>query len=197
MAATKSIAEALGHRVGHFELESRHHAERWLDLERLFRHPRAVEPLVATLVAAAVLFVMTAPAAYVLMLGVLVNFALGWPLWLGVATGTALSIAYVFRGGLKAVVATDVVQFFLMFIAFAVLVVLGSLTMRMPPVGWAPPGFTPPEKVGEGGEAVLVMVRVVEDMVTISVDTSGEPLHRRGWRRRRRSCPSAHGRGRA
>jgi OFA family oxalate/formate antiporter-like MFS transporter len=37
-------------------------------------------------------------------------------------------------------------------IAFAVLVVLGSLTMKMPPAGWAPAGFTPPEKVGEGGE---------------------------------------------
>jgi SSS family solute:Na+ symporter len=84
-------------------------------LEQRFGRP-------AALVAAAVLFVMTAPAAYVLMLGVLMNFALGWPLWLGVVTGTALSIVYVFRGGLRAVVATDVVQFFLMFIAFAVLV---------------------------------------------------------------------------
>ena len=74
------------------------------------------------LAGAGVLFVMTAPAAYVLMLGVLVNFATGWPLWVGVVGGTALSIGYVFRGGLRAVVATDVVQFFLMFIAFAVLV---------------------------------------------------------------------------
>ncbi len=71
---------------------------------------------------AVVLFVMTAPAAYVLMLGVLVNFATGWPLWLGVCLGTALSVGYVFRGGLRAVVATDVVQFFLMFLAFLVLV---------------------------------------------------------------------------
>ena len=70
---------------------------------------------------AGILFVMTAPAAYVLMLGVLVNFATGWPLWVGVVLGTLLSIAYVFRGGLRAVVATDVVQFFLMFLAFLVL----------------------------------------------------------------------------
>ena len=76
----------------------------------------------AALAGAGVLFVMTAPAAYVLMLGVLVNFATGWPLWVGVVGGTALSVAYVFRGGLRAVVATDVVQFFLMFIAFLVLV---------------------------------------------------------------------------
>ncbi len=76
----------------------------------------------AALVAAAVLFVMTAPAAYVLMLGVMVQFATGWPLWLGVALGTALSVGYVFRGGLRAVVMTDMVQFVLMFLGFAVLV---------------------------------------------------------------------------
>jgi len=74
------------------------------------------------LAGAGVLFVMTAPAAYVLMLGVLVNFATGWPLWVGVVLGTAFSVGYVFRGGLRAVVATDVVQFFLMFIAFLILV---------------------------------------------------------------------------
>jgi len=84
-------------------------------LERRFGRPTA-------LAGAGVLFVMTAPAAYVLMIGVLVNFATGLPLWAGVILGTALSIAYVFRGGLSAVVATDVVQFFLMFIAFLILV---------------------------------------------------------------------------
>ncbi len=38
-------------------------------------------------------------------------------------------------------------------IAFAVLVVLGSMTMQMPPEGWSPPGFSPSVKVGQGGEA--------------------------------------------
>ncbi len=76
----------------------------------------------AALAGASVLFVMTAPAAYVLMLGVLVNFATGWPVWVGVVAGTLLSISYVFRGGLRAVVATDMVQFVLMFVGFLVLV---------------------------------------------------------------------------
>jgi len=74
------------------------------------------------LASAGVLFVMTAPAAYVLMLGVLLNFATGWPIWVGVVAGTALSISYVFRGGLRAIVATDMVQFVLMFVGFVVLV---------------------------------------------------------------------------
>ncbi|MBU8871440.1 MAG: sodium:solute symporter family protein [Gemmatimonadales bacterium] len=76
----------------------------------------------AALVGAGTIFLMTAPAAYVLMLGVLVAMATGWPLWAGVALGTALSVGYVFRGGLRAVVATDVVQFFLMFGSFLILV---------------------------------------------------------------------------
>jgi len=84
-------------------------------LERAWGRP-------AALIGAATLFVMTAPAAYVLMLGVLVQLATGWPLWVGVVLGTALSVSYVFRGGLHAVVATDKVQFVLMFLAFLVLV---------------------------------------------------------------------------
>lgn len=84
-------------------------------LERRYGRP-------AALVGAFVLFVMTAPAAYVLMLGVMVRFATGWPLWVGVVVGTSLSVGYVFRGGLRAVVLTDKVQFVLMFTGFLVLV---------------------------------------------------------------------------
>ena len=84
-------------------------------LERAWGRP-------AALIGAGTIFVMTAPAAYVLMLGVLVQMATGWPLWTGVLLGTALSVGYVFRGGLRAVVATDRVQFVLMFLAFLILV---------------------------------------------------------------------------
>jgi len=76
----------------------------------------------AALAGAGMMFIMTVPAAYVLMLGVLFNFATGWPLWVGVVLGTALSVGYVYRGGLKAVVATDIIQFFLMFLGFLILV---------------------------------------------------------------------------
>ncbi len=84
-------------------------------LERRYGRP-------AALLGAGTLFVMTAPAAYVLMLGVMIGFATGWPLWVGVILGTGLSVSYVFRGGLRAVVATDMVQFVLMFLGFLVLV---------------------------------------------------------------------------
>ena len=61
----------------------------------------------AALAAAGMMFIMTVPAAYVLMLGVLLNFATGWPLWVGVTLGTALSVGYVYRGGLRAVVKSN------------------------------------------------------------------------------------------
>ncbi|NCQ34987.1 sodium:solute symporter family protein [bacterium] len=84
-------------------------------LERRYGRP-------AALLGAGTLFVMTAPAAYVLMLGVMIGVITGLPLWVGVFVGTGLSVGYVFRGGLRAVVATDMVQFVLMFLAFLVLV---------------------------------------------------------------------------
>lgn len=74
------------------------------------------------LAGAAMLFVMTAPAAYVLMLGSLVHLATGWPLALGVALGAFFSVAYVFRGGMRAIVGTDIVHFCLMFLAFLIMV---------------------------------------------------------------------------
>ncbi len=37
-------------------------------------------------------------------------------------------------------------------VAFAALILLGSIWMRMPPEGWLPEGFTPPDAAGMGGE---------------------------------------------
>ncbi|MEZ4386139.1 MAG: sodium:solute symporter family protein [Candidatus Krumholzibacteriia bacterium] len=121
----------------------------------------------AALVGAGTLFVMTAPAAYVLMLGVLVQLATGWPLWVGVLLGTVLSVGYVFRGGLSAVVATDKVQFVLMFAAFLVLVPvcavkyggLGWLRAHVPTTHFAADG-------GLGWQAVLVWYAIAAATLT-------------------------------
>lgn len=74
--------------------------------------------------AALVVFVATLPAAYVLMLGVLVGMLFGWPLPVSVVLGTLLSMAYVYRGGFRAVLKTDFIQFALMFAGFIMLVVV-------------------------------------------------------------------------
>jgi SSS family solute:Na+ symporter len=63
-------------------------------------------------------YIMTTPAAYVLSLAVLLQYLLGFNLWLSVAIGLVVSAAYIWNGGFKAVVKTDILQFFLMFFGF-------------------------------------------------------------------------------
>lgn len=65
-----------------------------------------------------IIFLMTVPAAYILMLGVLCEYLFGWPFWIGVLVGTAFSIFYVSLGGFRSVVRTDLFQFGLMFAGF-------------------------------------------------------------------------------
>jgi len=73
---------------------------------------------------AVIIYLMTVPAAYVLMLGVLGEQLFGWPFWLGIIAGSAASIVYVYMGGFNSVVRTDLLQFGLMFAGFAVLLVV-------------------------------------------------------------------------
>lgn len=67
-------------------------------------------------------FIMTVPAVYVLMLGVLINLLLGWSLTTGVIIATLISSGYVLIGGFRSVVRTDWLQFSLMFLAFFLIV---------------------------------------------------------------------------
>ncbi len=73
-------------------------------------------------VGSVILFVMTAPAAYVLQLGILLNLLFGWPLLACLVVSTTFSVTYVLRGGLKGDLITDVIQFALMFCGFGLLV---------------------------------------------------------------------------
>jgi SSS family solute:Na+ symporter len=68
-----------------------------------------------------IVYLMTVPAAYVLMIGILAQYLFGWDLWMGIVAGTVFSLIYVFTGGFKSVVRTDLFQFALMFIGFGVL----------------------------------------------------------------------------
>ncbi len=75
----------------------------------------------AGLIGALFVFILTTPAPYVLMLGVLCQILFAWPLWLGVGVGTLLSIIYSFRGGFAAVVRTEKLQFVLMYAGFVLI----------------------------------------------------------------------------
>ncbi len=66
-------------------------------------------------------FVMTVPAAYILMLAILLKFLFGMSLWWGLILGTFVSTFYVLGGGFRSVVRTDDFQFLLMFGGFAIL----------------------------------------------------------------------------
>jgi solute:Na+ symporter, SSS family len=74
----------------------------------------------AGLLGAGILQVMSSPAPYVLMLGVLIQMLFGWPLWVAVIVGSVFATAYSLRGGMRSVVNADNVQFVLMFAGFAV-----------------------------------------------------------------------------
>lgn len=68
-----------------------------------------------------IILIISIPAAYILMLGVMISLFTGWPLWMTIIIGTILALAYIFTGGLKADILTNSAQFVLMFIGFGVL----------------------------------------------------------------------------
>lgn len=75
----------------------------------------------AALAGAAAVFVTSAPAAYVLMLGTLFAAMFGAPLVPCVIAAAVLSVFYVDRGGLRTVILTDRIQFVLMYGGFVTL----------------------------------------------------------------------------
>jgi len=74
-----------------------------------------------------IVFLISVPAAYILMLGVLGEQFFGWPLWVGVLFGGLFSLAYVYFGAFRSVLITDRLQFTVMYggfiFMFAMLVV--------------------------------------------------------------------------
>ena len=74
--------------------------------------------------AAFYVFIMTVPAAYVLMLGVLIKLIFGTSLAMGVIIATVFTTIYVFIGGFKADLRNDWFNFILMFGAIAVVLVV-------------------------------------------------------------------------
>lgn len=74
----------------------------------------------AALIGAGIIQVLSSPAPYVLMLGILIQMIFGWPLVPAILVGVFFSTAYSFRGGLRSVVSADNLQFVLMFVGFLV-----------------------------------------------------------------------------
>jgi solute:Na+ symporter, SSS family len=67
-------------------------------------------------------FILVSPAPYILMVGSLIQLIFGINLFLSLIIAVLLSSAYLIKGGLKSDVYTDVIQFFVMFIGFILIV---------------------------------------------------------------------------
>lgn len=100
-------------------------------------------------------FVTSAPAAYVLMLGTLFAAMFGLPLVPCVVGAAVLSLFYIHRGGLRTVVFTDQVQFVLMYAGFVVMLAFlvarhggaSFLAGALPPSHFTWHGGNPPQAI--------------------------------------------------
>lgn len=75
------------------------------------------------LLAAVIVFVLVSPAPYLLMTGNLISLIFDTSILFGLIVGLFLSIAYLFKGGFRSDLYTDVVQFFVMFIGFIIIII--------------------------------------------------------------------------
>jgi SSS family solute:Na+ symporter len=66
-------------------------------------------------------FILMTPAPYILMLAVLLQLVTGWSLVLCVFIGTIATTVYLFFGGFRSDVNTDIFEFVFMFVGFAVI----------------------------------------------------------------------------
>lgn len=84
-------------------------------LEQSYGRPTA-------LLGAFLTFVLMTPAAYVLMLGILLEIVTGWNIVVCIILGTLATTLYLFTGGFRADVHTDILEFLLMFVGFALII---------------------------------------------------------------------------
>ncbi|GJQ64495.1 MAG: sodium:solute symporter [Melioribacteraceae bacterium] len=77
----------------------------------------------AGVAAAVLIFILVSPAPYLLMMGNLVSLLFDIPLFFSILISLFLSIAYLIKGGYKADIITDAIEFFVMFAGFIIIVV--------------------------------------------------------------------------
>ncbi|MGA2622262.1 MAG: sodium:solute symporter family protein [Bacteroidota bacterium] len=66
-------------------------------------------------------FILMTPAPYILMLSVLLQMLFGWSLLVSLIVTAIVAVSYLFWGGFRSDVQTNVLEFFLMFVGFAVI----------------------------------------------------------------------------
>lgn len=107
----------------------------------------------AALLGALLVFLLVTPAPYLLMLGVLARLIFGLPLPLTLVLTTLVSMIYLIKGGFRANVMVNLVEFLLMFLGFFLIVGfalhhfggLGFLRLNLPPANLTWSGGNPPQ----------------------------------------------------
>ncbi len=84
------------------------------------------------LVSALFILFLSSPAPYLLSLGLLLQYTTGIPFGWALFNATILSLIYIWFGGLRAVIRTDILQFILMFAGFIVLLSAAFLKLPSP-----------------------------------------------------------------
>jgi SSS family solute:Na+ symporter len=66
-------------------------------------------------------FILMTPAPYILMLSLFLEMLFGWNLLLSLIVTALVAVSYLYFGGFRSDVETDILEFFLMFLGFAVI----------------------------------------------------------------------------
>jgi solute:Na+ symporter, SSS family len=106
----------------------------------------------AGLLSAVVVFILVSPAPYLLMIASLISLVFNINIVLSLVIGLLLSLLYLLKGGFRADIYTDAVQFFIMFAGFIIIVVsavnysggISFLEANLPPDHLSPSGGTSP-----------------------------------------------------
>lgn len=72
----------------------------------------------AALIASVIILIISIPASYILMLGIMIKSLTGLDLFTSMIAGVLLSFVYLYYGGFKADVLTNSAQFILMYLGF-------------------------------------------------------------------------------
>jgi len=73
------------------------------------------------IISAVYIFILSSPAPYILSIGIITEEMMNLPQEISLITVTVISLSYIWYGGFRSVVRTDVLQFIIMFFGFAVL----------------------------------------------------------------------------
>ena len=78
----------------------------------------------AGILSAIFVMILVSPAPYILSVGIIIHLLFGISLFLSILIATVFSLIYIYRGGFRSVIRTDILQFSLMFLGFGLLLVL-------------------------------------------------------------------------